>query len=107
MGTSFLVVILYYNYSAFKNPSRLLRVIITLIFTDGAVGFCVLLWEIFNHVMGGAVLDTACQVLLPIPIFFFIAGYLCSVLVCLRFLQMSQVGTGGMEGIAINCQSFI
>jgi hypothetical protein len=89
--TSFLVVILYFNYAAYKNPSRLLQIIISLIFADGAVGCCVLIWDVLNRLLDDVALETACRVMLPIPIMFFTAGYGFTVLVCLRFLQISQV----------------
>jgi len=91
--TSATVVILYLHYSTKKNTSRLLQIIISLIFADGSVGCCLLVWDAMSRLLSKDALHRACCVMLPIPIMFFLVGYGCTVLVCLRFLQVSRVSS--------------
>jgi hypothetical protein len=86
------VVGLYFHYRTHSlNTSPLLKTIVSLIFADGAVGCCVMIWEGMSKMLNDTALDTACRVMLPIPIMFFLVGYGCMVVICLRFLQVSRV----------------
>lgn len=85
------ILFFHFQNTSQKHNSGLLQIIISLIFADGSVGTCVLVWEVLSRQLEHDALDAACRVFLPIPIMFFIAGYGCMVLVCLRFAQVSQV----------------
>ena len=76
MVSTLSVMVFYYVYNK-QNQSRVLAVVVSLIFTDFMVAFLVLLWHIMQYFAGqnDHALDLMCRVFLPFPIFFFISGY--------------------------------
>eukprot|EP00602_Paraphysomonas_sp_CaronLab_P006598 CAMPEP_0185035164 /NCGR_PEP_ID=MMETSP1103-20130426/26037_1 /TAXON_ID=36769 /ORGANISM="Paraphysomonas bandaiensis, Strain Caron Lab Isolate" /LENGTH=418 /DNA_ID=CAMNT_0027572123 /DNA_START=135 /DNA_END=1391 /DNA_ORIENTATION=+ len=77
--------------------------IVSLIFTDFMVAFLVILWHLLHLFMEGSdSIDYMCQIFLPFPIYFFIAGYGWTVAVAWRFLSVSQYGSGGTPSTDAN-----
>lgn len=73
------------------TSSRLLRIIMMLIFSDGSVCLLVLVWHFLqSHESDPARLRSMCRVFLPFPIFFFLAGYGFTIMVAWRFQQVSE-----------------
>lgn len=74
------------------TSSRLLWIVMMLIFSDGCVAVCVLVWHFLqNHESDPDRLRSMCRVFLPFPIFFFLAGYGWTIMVAWRFQQVSEV----------------
>jgi hypothetical protein len=90
--TTLSIMIFYYLYSR-ENKSRLLTVIVSLIFTDFMVALLVLLWHLIQSFVknDSHTLDFMCRVFLPFPIYFFIAGYGFTVVAAWRFFSVSMV----------------
>lgn len=90
--TTLSVMIFYYLYSR-ENKSRLLTVIVSLIFTDFMVAFLVLVWHLLQAFFqdDSHTLDYICRIFLPFPIYFFIAGYGFTVVAAWRFFSVSMV----------------
>ena len=87
------VLLLFTRHSHSTAPptytsSRLLRIVMMLILSDGCVAVCVLTWHFLqSHESDPARL---CRVFLPFPIFFFLAGYGWTIMVAWRFQQVSE-----------------
>ena len=74
------------------TSSRLLWIVMMLIFSDGCVAVCVLVWHYFQKSEGNSdELSRVCRVFLPFPIYFFLAGFGWTMMVAVRFLQVSEV----------------